>query len=515
MEAHMFSAATAVATSPASEQAYFEISPELLSALAEALDIHSVLPRVSKVANTLVPHDALLLAFVDATGETLVHSTAGDLSSLALDATGAAARNAVIVGDLRTEAMAAFDEHSKRRVLAAGYRALMTVTPGAGKHVLRLQFWSKRPYAFDRDDLPVAHRIAEHLAVGVAHESLARATAGSLSPKPLADRDDKTQDRRPVRPDGITFADTRVIGESAPWRLARTMAAQVAPTDSTVLVTGESGTGKEVLARFIHRSSARQRGPFVALNCAALPEHLLESELFGFERGAFTGAQQPKPGLIELAAGGTLFLDEVTEMSASAQAKFLRVLQEREFLRLGGTRPIKANIRVIAATNRDLRDAVQQGDFRQDLYYRLQVFPIVIPPLRERRDDILPLSEALLREIGRSLRQPPAGLTREARRTLQEHSWPGNVRELRNALERAAILAQGELIGTAHLALDRGNSTPCAVPEDLSTMERATITRVMRECRGNKSSAARRLGLSRTQLYFRLRKYGLEEQQPA
>lgn len=293
------------------------------------------------------------------------------------------------------------------------------------------------------------------------------------------------------------------------------MAAQVAATDSTVLVTGESGTGKEVLARFIHRSSTRQRGSFVALNCAALPEHLLESELFGFERGAFTGAQQPKPGLIELAAGGTLFLDEVTEMSPSAQAKFLRVLQEREFLRLGGTRPIKANIRVIAATNRDLRHAVQQGDFREDLYYRLQVFPIAIPPLRERRDDILPLSEVLLREVGSSLRHPPVGLTGEARRTLVEHGWPGNVRELRNALERAAILAQGELIRPAHLALDRADSRPCAVPEDLSTMERATISRVMRECRGNKSSAARRLGLSRTQLYFRLRKYGLEEQLPA
>jgi transcriptional regulator with PAS, ATPase and Fis domain len=244
-----------------------------------------------------------------------------------------------------------------------------------------------------------------------------------------------------------------------------------------------------------------------------LPEHLLESELFGYERGAFTGAQQPKPGMIELAAGGTLFLDEVTEMSPSAQAKFLRVLQEREFQRLGGTRTLKANIRVIAATNRDLRGAVERGDFREDLYYRLQVFPITIPPLRERRDDILPLTEALLHEIVSALGRPPAALTREARQALMEHDWPGNVRELRNALERAAILSQGELIGAEHLALDPTRTTSKgAVTSNLGTVECATISRVMRECRGNKSSAARRLGLSRTQLYFRLRKYGIEEQ---
>ncbi len=205
----------------------------------------------------------------------------------------------------------------------------------------------------------------------------------------------------------------RVVGESAEWRDVLKKATQVAETDTTVLVTGESGTGKEVVARFIHRASARSRGPFVALNCAALPEQLLESELFGYERGAFTSAHQAKPGQIELAAGGVLFLDEVTEMSLAAQAKFLRVLQEREFQRLGGTRIQKANIRVIAATNRDLRKAVERGDFREDLFYRLKVFDIGIPPLRERTDDILPLCEALLHDIGKSFgaaaRRPHAG----------------------------------------------------------------------------------------------------------
>ena len=177
----------------------------------------------------------------------------------------------------------------------------------------------------------------------------------------------------------------RAVGASDAWKDVMKRAALVAPTDATVLLTGESGTGKEVIARFVHRASMRRRGPFVAINCAALPEPLLESELFGYERGAFTGAQQAKPGQIELAAGGVLFLDEVSEMSLSAQAKFLRVLQEREFQRLGGTRSIKANIRVIAATNRNLRHAVERGTFRDDLYYRLQVFDITLPPLREQK----------------------------------------------------------------------------------------------------------------------------------
>jgi transcriptional regulator with PAS, ATPase and Fis domain len=264
------------------------------------------------------------------------------------------------------------------------------------------------------------------------------------------------------------------------------------------------------VARFIHRASPRKDGPFVAINCAALPEQLLESELFGYERGAFTGAQQSKVGQIELASNGVLFLDEVTEMSLSAQAKFLRVLQEREFQRLGGTRPIKANVRVIAATNRDLHKAVERGTFREDLYYRLQVFEIAIPPLRDRRSDVLPLADAFLQEIARSFGRPPAGLTADAKRALLEYSWPGNVRELRNALERAAIVCEGGLIAPQHLQLPSRPYPGTAETTDLNEVERQTIGHVMRETRGNKSRAARRLGLSRTQLYGRLRKYGLD-----
>src|SRR6185503_5316 len=204
------------------------------------------------------------------------------------------------------------------------------------------------------------------------------------------------------------------IGTSPAWGNAIMRAMRVAATETTTCLQGESGTGKEVIARFIHRRSPRRNGPFIAINCAALPEQLLESELFGFERGAFTGAQQPKPGQIELAAGGVLFLDEITEMTPAAQAKFLRVLQEREFLRLGGTRPVRVNVRVVAATNRNLDEAVAHGEFRADLYYRLNVFDIRIPPLRERRDDILPLADSFLREFAGST----AELTPEAMETL-------------------------------------------------------------------------------------------------
>jgi transcriptional regulator with PAS, ATPase and Fis domain len=277
-----------------------------------------------------------------------------------------------------------------------------------------------------------------------------------------------------------------------------------------VLVTGESGTGKEVVARFIHRASPRSKGPFVALNCAALPEQLLESELFGYERGAFTSADHTKPGRIELASNGVLFLDEVSEMSLSAQAKFLRVLQEREFQRLGGTRMLKANIRVVAATNRDLRDAIERGTFREDLFYRLQVFEIRIAPLRERHDDILPLAEAFLPEIARSSGAQPARLTPGAQQALLAHSWPGNVRELRNALERGAILCEGDLIDSEHLVLQGARRSCEPSMTDLGTVEREMIANIMRLERWNKAKSARRLGISRTQLYYRLRKYGLE-----
>src|SRR6202171_6475377 len=274
--------------------------------------------------------------------------------------------------------------------------------------------------------------------------------SGGVDARVLADR---PESRTLTEAGERQLGPCRGIGQSPEWRQVLRQATQVAVTDTTVFLQGESGTGKEVVARFIHRASPRKRGPFVAINCAALPEQLLESELFGYERGAFTGAQQAKAGQIELAATGVLFLDEVSEMSPMAQAKLLRVLQEREFRRLGGTRLVKANVRVIAASNRDLRPAVAGGNFREDLFYRLQVFDIRIPPLRERRGDIPLLADAFLQEFERSTGCSSAGLTPDARAALVDHDWPGNVRELHNALERAVILCDGELITAQQLSL--------------------------------------------------------------
>ncbi len=308
----------------------------------------------------------------------------------------------------------------------------------------------------------------------------------------------QTTNRRPI----ASIDDGRHIdapvGTSDAWREVIKRATQVAATEATTCLQGESGTGKEVIARFIHQRSPRWRGPFIAINCAALPEQLLESELFGFERGAFTGAQQSKPGQIELAAGGVLFLDEVTEMTPAAQAKFLRVLQEREFLRLGGTRPVRVDVRVIAATNRDLDDAVAQGEFRADLYYRLNVFDIRIPPLRERRDDILPLAAGFLREFAGATTE----LTPAAMEALRRHEWPGNVRELRNVLERALIMCDGPFIDAEHLCLRARKDVPLSSITDLETLEKRAIERAMRDADGNKVRAAKQLGISRMQLYL-------------
>jgi transcriptional regulator with PAS, ATPase and Fis domain len=295
------------------------------------------------------------------------------------------------------------------------------------------------------------------------------------------------------------------VGISPAWQEVLRRATRVAATEATTCLQGESGTGKEVIARFIHQHSPRRRGPFIAINCAALPEQLLESELFGFERGAFTGAHQAKPGLIEVAAGGVLFLDEVTEMTPAAQAKFLRLLQTREFLRIGGTRPVRVDVRIIAATNKDLDLAVEQGELRSDLYYRLNVFDIRLPPLRERPDDIPLLAAAFLREFGRD----PAMLTPDAIEALRNHDWPGNVRELRNVIERAVIVCDGGRIDSQGLAL-RTRPVPPLSNTDLGLLERQAVEQAMRDVNGNKVRAARQLGITRSQLYGRLKKFGLE-----
>src|SRR2546423_3501517 len=489
-----------------------ESSVELLRTIAAVLDIRTVFPQVSQIANKCVAHDLLTMMFHDGRGQILIEAASTDefrgLTQFTKTDASQAEEGFVLIDDFEDATLPIVAPIDVReRILAAGFRSVLVVLTRARHQHMGLGFWSKRPRAFSGDDVPAARRIADHVALAVSHEQLAE--AARLVAEAHARAEHLEARVQSLTEELRSKSDhARVVGQSEAWKDVLRKAAQVAAADTTVLLTGESGTGKEVVARFIHRASARSSGPFVALNCAALPEQLLESELFGYERGAFTGAQQSKPGQIELAAGGVLFLDEVSEMSASAQAKFLRVLQEREFQRLGGTKTQKANVRVIAATNRDLKKAMERGDFREDLYYRLQVFDIALTPLRDRRADILPLAEAFLDEIGRSFGRPPAGLTHDAKDALLQYECRGNVRELRNTLERAAILCEGGLITPQHLSLHTEHTAPAtATTTDLNIVERQTIEQVMRETGWNKSQAAKRLGLSRTQLYVRLRKY--------
>jgi two-component system response regulator AtoC len=286
---------------------------------------------------------------------------------------------------------------------------------------------------------------------------------------------------------------------------------RVAATQATVLLMGESGTGKEVAARAIHAWSTRAQGPFVAVNCAALAETLLESELFGHEKGAFTGAQSQRRGRIELAQGGTFFLDEIAELRPGLQTKLLRVLQERKFERVGGTRTLEADVRWVAATNRDLAEMMSKGEFREDLYHRLNVFPVRLPPLRERREDIVPLASELLASIGAELGRPGLRLAATAVEKLKSQRWSGNVRELRNTLERAAILTDGPEV--TELALWPVTPTPrtaaAPVPDvPLEHLERLAIEQAIAAEGGNRKRAAERLDIGLRTLYDKLKRYG-------
>lgn len=294
------------------------------------------------------------------------------------------------------------------------------------------------------------------------------------------------------------------------------LAARVAKCEATVLIQGESGSGKEVIARYIHQSSHRHAGPFVAINCAAIPENMLEAELFGYEKGAFTGAVQAVAGRFELAQGGTLLLDEISEMALALQAKLLRVLQERELERLGGRKTIPLDVRVLATTNRNLKELVIRGDFREDLYYRLSVFPLKIPPLRERSRDILPLARALLRRHWRSGKPLPE-LSPAAAATLQNYAWPGNVRELDNVMQRALVLHAGGSIQAEDLIFEEDLAPLCGADvsperglagdrlgEGLRSVEEKIILDTLREENGSRKSTADRLGISPRTLRYKI-----------
>ncbi|MCI0409707.1 MAG: sigma-54 dependent transcriptional regulator [Acidobacteria bacterium] len=309
----------------------------------------------------------------------------------------------------------------------------------------------------------------------------------------------------------------KVVGKSARISSVYEIAAQVAATNATVLLTGESGTGKELVAQAIHRRSDRRDRPFISINCGALPEGLLESELFGFERGAFTGAVEAKPGKFELAHGGTLLLDEVGEMSPKTQVEFLRVLQEKEFRRLGGERLIRVDVRIIASTNKDLLEEVKAANFRQDLYYRLAVVPIHLPPLRERPEDIPLLVDSFFQEFAEMNRKPVKRISREALDLLIRYHWPGNIRELRNVVERMTVIVDSPVIRPEHLPREmtggriekNGSNLHVPLGTPLKRVEELVIRRTIEEVGGHREKAARLLGISPRTLQYKIARYGL------
>lgn len=315
------------------------------------------------------------------------------------------------------------------------------------------------------------------------------------------------------------FSLNRIIGNSDPMRKVKDLVNQVADTDYTVLITGESGTGKELIARAIHYTSRRARYPMVTINCAAIPETLLESELFGYEKGAFTDARSPKPGRLKIADGGTVFLDELAELSPMTQAKLLRVLQEKEIEPLGSTKTVKVDIRIIAATNKDLYEEVKKGRFREDLYYRVNVFPIHITPLRERKEDIPLLLDFFINQYNRELGKWIKGFSLEALEILQDYSWPGNVRELENLVERMMILCKGEWVEvgdlpsgfTPTMPFNRDIRTPSllALGGSIEELEQRLIQEALEKTSGNVTEAARLLKTTRNTLRYRIQKYAL------
>lgn len=381
----------------------------------------------------------------------------------------------------------------------------------------------------DRDDGPAALVMTAYGASSIAIEAM-KLGAYDYLPKPLRFDELLLQIERALEARRRAKAldsyrcdesatDEALIGSSPAMQQVYKLIGQAAPTESTVLIRGESGVGKELVAREIHRHSRRAAGRFIAVNCGAIPAGLIEAELFGHEKGAFTGAAQRRIGRFEAAQGGTLFLDEAGELAPETQVRLLRVLQERTVERLGSDRPIRLDVRVIAATHADLEREVEEGRFREDLYYRLNVITVPIPPLRERPQDVPELAAALLRKIASRSETSPAALTDDALAALRARPWPGNVRELEHTLERAAVLSRGGPIAGEHLEVPRGGTADPfdSVPLDegfhplVARLERKVIERALAESSGNKTRAAQRLAISRRLLYDKMEQLGLKD----
>lgn len=401
----------------------------------------------------------------------------------------------VVLLDMRMPGMSGLDVLQKMHEEAMTTPVIMLTAfgnVGSAVEAMKIGAWDYLTKPTDNDELlAVVRKAAEHVRL--------------------------TRENRDLKKQIGQLRETRIIGSSGEIRRVVELIEQVGPSEANVLILGESGTGKELVAQQLHEKSARSGGPLVKVNCAALPENLLESELFGYVRGAFTGAAQDKPGRFQLAGGGTLFLDEIGELPLTLQAKILRALQERIVEPLGGVTPVSIDVRFIAATNRDLPTMIAEGKFREDLYYRLNVLEIRIPPLRERIEDIPLLVDYLLDKLGRKNSRPVRTVTREFLDALTRHEWRGNVRELENVLERALILCRADTLDLRdlpeHLAtqgkalLPRHIAQPGESP--LETAERQALEETLRKYAGHRERTAQALGISRRTLQYRLKKYGL------
>jgi transcriptional regulator with GAF, ATPase, and Fis domain len=496
--------------------------------LGTTLDLHEIVAPLGEAVRPAIAFDAMGVIILDpSAGQWAFFGTAGEPPVSGIDRIPASefsyapplmAGRPVLFDAASTELNLAFA--GDRVMLTAGLQSCLWVPMHFGDEVGGTLFFGKHePRSYDSVDAEVASVVAGRVVLGIQHQRLAEEQRRLASVERRARTlEQSLKTARSELHDRYGFE--QIIGRSPLLRDVLSRAAKVAPTETTVLITGESGTGKELVARAIHYGSPRADGPFVAVNCAALPDTLLESELFGHERGAFTGADRQKPGRFELAAHGTLFLDEIGELSAPVQVKLLRVLQEREFQRVGGTATLKADVRLIAATNRDLTAEMAAGRFRSDLFYRLGVFNVHLPPLRERGDDVLLLADSLIRGLAAKMGQGDVTLSLDACELLRRHAWPGNIRELQNAIERALITCEGTLITAAHLAIPVPSEqvTPPRPPEAvrpaafmaLDELERKAIVDALQRTHGHKARAAALLGLTRFQLYSRLQRYHIE-----
>jgi formate hydrogenlyase transcriptional activator len=494
------------------------------NAVVSHLDLDDVFRAVSGCLRRVIPHDGCsLLLFDGETGQFRVHVLRFLWNESFIEegrvtephrvtspaGIAIARRRAVLFGeqdlkDLAVESVAA------ARILAEGIKAFCCVPLVSHDRTLgTLNVGSVRPDAFTSDDIELLGQVSPQIAIAVEN---------GLAYRQIAELKEKLNTEKLYLEDEIRTEQNfdEIIGQSAALKQALEKIAVVAPTDSTVLIQGETGTGKELIARAIHNLSARRARTFVKLNCAAIPTGLLESELFGHERGAFTGAIGQKIGRFELAHGGTLFLDEVGDIPLELQSKFLRVLQEQEFERLGSTRTIRVDIRLVAATNRDLAAMVAEKQFRSDLYYRLNVFPIVSPPLRDRRDDIPPLVRYFTQRFARRMNKHIDTVATDTMTALSQYSWPGNIRELENFVERAVILSRGSRLDVPLAELTQRIKEPADVPRPPTTLEdaeREHIRQALQQANwhvGGPAGAAAKLGMKRTTLQSKMAKLGIE-----